>query len=376
MAKRKGKSNRKQKRARAERNRAIRGRREQNAKSRSSRSSKKSSKLMLDVLGITNTQKTYGSMAKRGGRKASKRASRTLYSRRSDNNGNDRHEALSRTDAVRYGSNSKKWDKIAKKLGLSKKASKRSDRDIARMMQYVTSGGSPRGGGRSRGGNNRSSDSKYDRNSGEFKDIKGALGEDERAGRDVANTLENRGVTSGNSNDAVLDKLNDLLANGLTGGDDQPVSVGGWPSAFDDLMLEQQNRYDTQLATAQQGFDDKLLGLEAGFGEQLGRQQEAFDLQVFGLQQQAQRQREDLQSANSFMQQQVGAANAAAAAAEQRAYNMRNAFVPQANPTALSVNYGDQRMTSRKKENNQLSDLTILSGLGTTSNPLAGLQLA
>ena len=148
--------------------------------------------------------------------------------------------------------------------------------------------------------------------------------------------------------------FDDLLANGLTGGDDQPVSVGGWPSAFDDLMIEQQNRYDTQLATAQQGFDDKLIGLETGFGEQLGRQQDAFDLQVFGLQQQAQRQREDLQSANSFMQQQVGAANAAAAAAEQRAYNMRNAFVPQANPTALSVNYGDQRMTSRKKENNQL----------------------
>ena len=364
MAKRKGNRNRKQKRARAERNKAIRGRREQNARSRSSRSSKKSSKLMLDVLGITNTQKTYGSQAKRGGRNSSKRADRTLYSKRSDNNGDDQYEKLSRTDAVRYGSNSKKWDRVAKALGLSKNPRKRSDRDVARMMQYVTSGGDVRGKG-GRGGNKRSSDSKYDRNSGEFKDIKGALGEDERAGRDMANNLENRGVNSGNKNDAVLDKLDELLNKGLTGGDDQPVSVGGWPSAFDDLMLEQQNRYDTQLAT-----------LETGFDQQLGRQQDAFDLQVSGLQQQADRQRDDLQSANSFMQQQLGVANAAAAAAEQRAYNMRNAFVPQANPTALSVSYGDQRMTSRKKENNQLSDLTILSGLGTTSNPLAGLQLA
>jgi predicted flap endonuclease-1-like 5' DNA nuclease len=81
-------------------------------------------------------------------------------------------------------------------------------------------------------------------------------------------------------------------------------------------------------------------------------------------------------SANTYMQQQLQASNAARAAAEQRAYNMRNAFVPQANPNALSISYGDQRSTARKKENNQLSDLTILSGVGTTSNPLAGLQLA
>ena len=56
---------------------------------------------------------------------------------------------------------------------------------------------------------------------------------------------------------------------------------------------------------------------------------------------------------------------------------MLNAFVPQANPTTETVAYGDERTdTTRKRRNNQLSDLSILSGLGPTANPLAGLQLA
>ena len=55
---------------------------------------------------------------------------------------------------------------------------------------------------------------------------------------------------------------------------------------------------------------------------------------------------------------------------------MRNAFVPGANPNALSVGYGDGRKKKRQTEDNLLSDLTLMSGLGTQSNPLAGLQLA
>ena len=76
------------------------------------------------------------------------------------------------------------------------------------------------------------------------------------------------------------------------------------------------------------------------------------------------------------MEDQLKSANAARSAAEKRASNLRNAFVPTANPNALSVLYGDNRRADRRREDNQLSDLSILSGLGTTSNPLAGLQLA
>jgi len=81
-----------------------------------------------------------------------------------------------------------------------------------------------------------------------------------------------------------------------------------------------------------------------------------------------------------LMNEQLASANAALELAEQRANNMMNAFVPQANPNALSVAYGDDRSSgdpgARKIKDNSLSSLSILSGLGTKANPLAGLQLA
>ena len=79
---------------------------------------------------------------------------------------------------------------------------------------------------------------------------------------------------------------------------------------------------------------------------------------------------------NQFMSDQAAASAQAYAAAEKRASNLANAFVPNANPNANSINYGDYRKRNRRKEDNQLSDLAILSDLGDSSNPLAGLQLA
>jgi predicted flap endonuclease-1-like 5' DNA nuclease len=81
---------------------------------------------------------------------------------------------------------------------------------------------------------------------------------------------------------------------------------------------------------------------------------------------------------NTALQNQLTAANAALAAASKKQNQMAKAFVPQANPNAL-VSAGttnSANSSARPAQSNQLSDLTILSGLGTTSNPLAGLQLA
>ena len=81
-----------------------------------------------------------------------------------------------------------------------------------------------------------------------------------------------------------------------------------------------------------------------------------------------------------FMNSQLNSANAALEQAEKRANNMMNAFVPQANPNALTAAYGDDRNSSdpgaRKVQDNGLSYLKILSGLGSETNPLSGLQLA
>lgn len=106
------------------------------------------------------------------------------------------------------------------------------------------------------------------------------------------------------------------------------------------------------------------------------QQQAGFDAQIAGLEGQLGQANQAYAAAQQQMQAQLQAATAATFAAEKRAANMRNAFVPQANPSAMSVAYGDQRVNNRARANNQLSDLTIMSGLGTVSNPLAGLQLA
>lgn len=133
----------------------------------------------------------------------------------------------------------------------------------------------------------------------------------------------------------------------------QPTPTPAQPT-LQDLLIQQQTGFDEQIAGLRQGYDQQINALTG----QLGQANEAYA------------------AAQQQMQSQLQAATAAAQAAEQRAANMRNAFVPQANPSAMSVAYGDQRKTNRNQANNQLSDLTIMSGLGTASNPLAGLQLA
>lgn len=134
----------------------------------------------------------------------------------------------------------------------------------------------------------------------------------------------------------------------------QPTPMQVNEPTLQDLLIGQQTQFETQIAGLQQGYDDQISALTG----QLGQANNAYA------------------AAQQQMQAQLQSATAAAQAAEQRAANMRNAFVPQANPSAMSVAYGDQRKTNRNQANNQLSDLTIMSGLGTASNPLAGLQLA
>jgi len=81
-------------------------------------------------------------------------------------------------------------------------------------------------------------------------------------------------------------------------------------------------------------------------------------------------------ASNTFLSDQAAASAEAYAAAEKRATNLANAFVPNANPNANSISYGDYRKRNRRKEDNQLSDLAILSDVGNATDPLAGLQLA
>lgn len=62
------------------------------------------------------------------------------------------------------------------------------------------------------------------------------------------------------------------------------------------------------------------------------------------------------------------------------ATNQANAFVPGSNPSAVGATAGDDReqlfSSTKKKSSKQLNDLSLLSGVGTQGNPLAGLQIA
>ena len=225
------------------------------------------------------------------------------------------------------------WGKVQKALGIR---TVDKPEDLARMFNFVN--GASTGMTRKSGGDG--GDGTYDRSSGEFGDIKGALGEDAQSGLDTASELDNRNVEQANQYQEIIDGL----------------------------MAQQ--------ATQQSSFDSALAAQSANSAASLGQLNDLFAAQYSGLEQQMAAQQQDFNNAQAFTNQQLNAANNAFLREQQRSANLGNAYIPQANPTALSIGYGDGRTTRRKQDDNQLSDLTLMSGLGTQSNPLAGLQLA
>ena len=181
----------------------------------------------------------------------------------------------------------------------------------------------------------------------------------------------------------ALAGLNDLFTSSFTGVNDQmalqQTDFTAAQAFTQDQLASQQDAFNTAQAYAQEqmdlqqgAFSDALLGMN----DQLVAQQGEFGAALTGLNNQMAQQQEDFNTAQAYTQEQLSNANAAFLAEQTRAANMRNAFVPGANPNALSVGYGDGRKKKRQTEDNLLSDLTLMSGLGTQSNPLAGLQLA
>ena len=229
------------------------------------------------------------------------------------------------------------WGKVQKALGIR---TVDKPEDLARMFNFVNgaSTGMTRKSGSDSGSGN--ADGTYDRSSGEFDDIKGALGNDAQAGLDAASGLDARNAEQANQ----------------------------YQSIIDGLMAQQ--------ATQQNNFESALAQQSQQSAASLSQLNDLFTAQYSGLESQMAAQQQDFNNAQAFTQQQLSAANAAYLAEQQRSANLGNAYVPQANPTAMSVGYGDGRATRRKQADNQLSDLTLMSGLGTSANLLAGLQLA
>ena len=243
-------------------------------------------------------------------------------------------------------SNVGNWKKVQEHLGIR---TVDKPEDLARMFNYVNGVGNNVGVNKGNGGSSESE--LADRSSGDFNDIKAALGEDQAAGFDAAAELDAKEVPVGND---YLDIINGLLTQQGTN----------------------EANFNSTLATQQSDFEATLAAQAAESAASLGQLNDLFTTQYAGLESLIGTQQENFNSAQAFTNQQLASANAALLAEQQRSANLGNAYVPQANPTAMSIGYGDGRTTRRKKDDNQLSDLTLMNGLGTQSNPLAGLQLA
>lgn len=189
--------------------------------------------------------------------------------------------------------------------------------------------------------NKSSSSNGAPRDTGKFVDIRNALREDSRSGRDAASGIDSRSVDQSNNYQSIIDDLR--------------AQTEASESAYQQQLTQQAEASAASLAS----LNDLFVGSIGEVESRMAQQQQDFN------------------SAQAYANEQLNAANNAFLAEQKRSANMANAYVPQANPTASSIGYGDgRRVSRRKRQDNQLSDLTLLSGLGTITSPLSGLQLA
>lgn len=113
-------------------------------------------------------------------------------------------------------------------------------------------------------------------------------------------------------------------------------------------------------------FNKQLEALTAGFGERYSVLEDLLTTQ-----------QDSMAAFQTMMQGQMQAAQDNYNQQMQMMQNMQTAYVPPAEENAFTAQIGDQRESkTRTKESNRLSDLSILSGLGTQASPTAGLSLA
>jgi hypothetical protein len=225
-----------------------------------------------------------------------------------------------------------------------RKNQRRSASVTASQNAYVPlkiKGGGWDGGSRKSGSGSNRSSSGAPRDTGKFVDIRNALREDAAAGQSAASDLSNQDVSQASAYETLIADLQ--------------AQTAASEAAYQEQLTQQAEASAASLANLNDLFVGQMDSVEARMAQQ----------------------QQDFNTAQAFADEQLNAANNAFLAEQRRSANMANAYVPQANPTASSIGYGDgRRANRRRRQDNQLSDLTLLSGLGTTKSPLAGLQLA
>ena len=167
--------------------------------------------------------------------------------------------------------------------------------------------------------------------------------------------------------------------------------------AIEDYIRKNGDPYENALAAANKATADiraksvqDLASLTDSFQSRIGQMNKSFDQRYANLQDTANSRYNNLndillQRTSNFNSQLAAgqdALNQSQALYEEQqriASNQANAYVPDANPGARTAAAGDDRQSlfnNVKTKNKQLSDLNLLSGVGSQGSPLAGLQIA
>lgn len=177
------------------------------------------------------------------------------------------------------------------------------------------------------------------RDTGNYGDITNAQAEDRAAGQAAATDFANQG-------------------GGNVGGIDPAIQ-----SQLDALTLANTN-LSNKLGERETYWSNTLTTIQNNNAAAMTRMEDLMLQQANAAAAQQTLLTSQLQSTQNALQEQ-----------QRMSTNLANAYVPQAEQSAQSASYGDQRTTTRKKESNSLNDLSIVSGVGS-SNSLSGLTLA
>ena len=129
--------------------------------------------------------------------------------------------------------------------------------------------------------------------------------------------------------------------------------------------------FTSRIASMNQAFDTRYRNLEASSAQRYTNLNNVLISQQADFASQRDRLNTQLADQTAAYQEQVKLAEAQA-----------RAYVPDANPTATAAAAGDDRANllgasaKTKQQANSLSNLAVLTGLGTQGNPLSGLQIA
>lgn len=176
------------------------------------------------------------------------------------------------------------------------------------------------------------------------------------------NTQNNGANNNANPNDPYQDLRDQIDAAKQTISDLQNQQVDPYAD-ITNLLAEQQ----AAAAAQQQAMQAQAAQQQQALQDLMIQQQQAYETQM----------------ADARRQQEVMAAQAAEA--QRQAMAVANAYVPSLEPTAAAPALGDARNMTRSSATNTLSNLSILTGMGTSAGvtatpaaatPLAGLQIA